>query len=110
MDLKVSAISFDNISSASTYGAQQTAARPPRPVNEGKDPTNNPAESGAPLSSVVGNQDKLSQLSTLYDIDAEKLKSASSTKELVDMLQLNGVDLSKLKTVLNSGDILNATA
>ena len=109
MDLKVSAISFNNISSASTYGAQQTGLRPP-PLAPTSRSVNDRVESGGPSSSVVGDQEKLGQLSSLYDIDSESLNSASSAKELVDTLQQNGVDLGKLRSVLNSGDLLDTTA
>ena len=61
-------------------------------------------------SSVVGNEAKLSQLSDLYNVDSTSLSSASSAKEVVDLLQQNGGDLSQLKNVLNSGDLFNTTA
>jgi hypothetical protein len=68
------------------------------------------ASSSAGGSSVVGNEVKLSQLSTLFNVDGDSLNSASSPKEVVDLLQRNGADLSRLKNVLNSGDLLNTTA
>ena len=109
MDLKVSAISFNNISSASTYGAQQTGLRPPPQAPTSQNVTER-AKSDGPGSSVVGDTEKLGQLSSLYDIDSESLNSASSAKELVDTLQQNGVDLGRLRSVLNSGDLLDTTA
>jgi hypothetical protein len=66
--------------------------------------------SASAASSVVGNEAKLSQLSDLFDVDGESLNSASSPKEVLDVLQRNGADLSRLKNVLNSGDLLNTTA
>jgi|SRR6185437_12880792 hypothetical protein len=79
-----------------------TKGRPPAPPN-GPDGV-------AGASSVVGNESKLGQLSDLYNVDSTRLNSASSAKEVVDLLQQNGADLSKLKNVLNSGDLFNTTA
>jgi hypothetical protein len=59
---------------------------------------------------VIGDPAKLSQLSGLFNVDDGRLNSASSAKELVDLLQQNGADLSQLKNVLKSGDLLNTTA
>jgi hypothetical protein len=69
-----------------------------------------PAPPNGPSSSVVGNEAKLSQLSDLFNVDNASLNSASSPKEVVDLLQQNGADLSQLKNVLNSGDLFNTTA
>jgi hypothetical protein len=64
-------------------------------------------------SAVVGNSSKLSQLSSLFNLDssgATSLSSATSASQLLKVLQQNGVDLGKLKSVLNSGDLLDTTA
>lgn len=115
--------------------AEQIAAtkgRPPAPPNgvaglsglsglDGPgDPGGDPGKRGGPAgvagasssaaSSVVGNESKLSQLSDLFNVDSDSLNSASSSPEVVNLLQRNGADLSQLKNVLNSGDLLNTTA
>jgi hypothetical protein len=75
--------------------------------------TNGPPPPGRPSSSVVGNPSKLSELSKLFDLDStgsDGLSSATNAAQLLSTLQQNGVDLSKLRSVLNSGDLLDTTA
>src|SRR5947207_1985637 len=75
----------------------------------GSDGVNSSSSTGHGTS-VIGDPAKLGELSSHFDVDEGRLSSASSAKELVDLLQQNGADLSQLKNVLKSGDLLNTTA
>jgi hypothetical protein len=93
---------------ASTKGAPP----PPPPGGFNGGPGFGPAD-GASASAVVGNSAKLGGLSRLYDLDADSadsLSSAQSSGDIVKLLQKNGADLGQLKSVLNSGDLLNTLA
>jgi hypothetical protein len=116
MDLRVSAISFNLLRSVTTYGTQATSLRSQRPPKDGQNrmtPVALAAAGSRPTGngrSIIGDQAKLSQLSSHFNVDEGILHSASSAKELVDLLRQNGADLSQLKNVLKSGDLLSTSA
>jgi hypothetical protein len=96
----------------STAIAERIAAAKgrPRPDGFGGSGDGSGSSSAGDGSRVIGDQGKLSALSTQFNVKDGSLNSASSAKELVDLLQQNGADLSQLKNVLKSGDLLNTTA
>ncbi len=68
---------------------------------------------GGPKGNNSGIQDssKLSSVSKLLDMDSDDVSSqATSAGSLVKLLQSKGVDLSSLKSALNSGDLVDTTA
>jgi hypothetical protein len=68
---------------------------------------------GGPKGNNSGIQDssKLSSVSKLLDMDSDDVSSqATSASSLVKLLQSKGVDLSSLKSALNSGDLVDTTA
>jgi hypothetical protein len=72
-----------------------------------------PGGPGGPKGNNSGIQDssKLSSVSKLLDMDAGDVSSqATSASSLVKLLQSKGVDLSSLKSALNSGDLVDTTA
>jgi hypothetical protein len=66
---------------------------------------------GAPRGGAAGLSDesKLHQLGTLLETDAESLRGSSAT-DVVKRLQDKGIDLSQLRSVLNSGDLVDYAA
>ncbi|GAA3197363.1 hypothetical protein ACFO1B_01205 [Dactylosporangium siamense] len=81
--------------------AEQIAAQKGRP---GPPP-------GGPRGGAAGLSDdtKLQQLSTLLETDSESLRGSSAT-DVVKRLQDKGIDLSRLRSVLNSGDLVDYAA
>ncbi|MFC4997679.1 hypothetical protein ACFPIJ_07560 [Dactylosporangium cerinum] len=81
--------------------AEQIAAQKGRP---GPPP-------GGPRGGAAGLSDdtKLQQLSTLLETDSESLRGSSAT-DVVKRLQDKGIDLSQLRSVLNSGDLVDYAA
>lgn len=63
---------------------------------------------GGPRGGAAGLADdsKLHQLSTLLETDSDSLRGSSAT-DLVKRLQDKGIDLSQLRSVLNSGDLVD---
>ncbi|MEU7903597.1 hypothetical protein [Actinoplanes sp. NPDC049118] len=55
-------------------------------------------------------QTKLDRISALLDTDSAEVGSVGSAIQLVDLLREKGFDLSSLKAVLDSGDLLDVTA
>lgn len=66
---------------------------------------------GGPRGGAAGLSDesKLQQLSSLLETDADSLRGSSAT-DVVKRMQDKGIDLSKLKSVLNSGDLVDYAA
>ncbi|MEV4512755.1 hypothetical protein AB0K00_27755 [Dactylosporangium sp. NPDC049525] len=66
---------------------------------------------GDPRGGAAGLSDesKLHQLSTLLETDSESLRGSSAT-DVVKRMQDKGIDLSQLKSVLNSGDLVDYAA
>lgn len=76
-------------------------------------PPGGPGGSGGPKGENTGIQDadKLSEISKLLDMDDDEVSTqATSATDLVKLLQSKGVDLGQLKSVLNSGDLLDVAA
>jgi hypothetical protein len=72
-----------------------------------------PPPGGGPKGANSGIQDssKLDGVSKLLDMDSDDVSSqATSATDLVKMLQNKGVDLNQLKSVLNSGDLMDVSA
>lgn len=66
------------------------------------------AGSGDPA--YLRDDDKLGRIGELMDMDATEVsRRATSGSSLISMLQGNNVDLSRLRTVLDSGDLLDVT-
>ncbi|WP_250009863.1 hypothetical protein [Actinoplanes sp. M2I2] len=62
-------------------------------------------------NSCLRDSSKLSRLSELLNMDSSSVTSqATSASSLVSMLQSKGVDLTQLRSVLNSGDLLDVAA
>jgi hypothetical protein len=107
--------------SAITSGTTSVAHRMPPPRNQGQDPMAAVAEklglssddlkAGLPAEATDADEDKLSRLSDLLDMDADEVQSqAGSATDLVRLLQSKGVDLAALRDVLSSGDLLDVAA
>ncbi|MEU0558913.1 hypothetical protein [Dactylosporangium maewongense] len=66
---------------------------------------------GAPRGGAAGLSDesKLQQLSTLLETDSGSLRGSSAT-EVVKRMQDKGIDLSRLRSVLDSGDLVDYAA
>jgi hypothetical protein len=98
--------------SDATAVAERTAAAKgrPRPDGFGRSGEGAGSSSSGDGNRVIGDQGKLGALSRHFNVEDGSLNSAASAKELVDRLQQNGADLSQLKNVLKSGDLLNTTA
>lgn len=66
---------------------------------------------GDPRGGAAGLSDpsKLQQLGTLLETDGESLRGSSAT-DVVRRLQDKGIDLSKLRSVLDSGDLVDYAA
>ena len=62
------------------------------------------------MGGINTSQGKLDLISALLDTDSETISSISSAKQLVSMLQDKGVDLSALRSVRDSGDLLDVAA
>jgi uncharacterized protein YidB (DUF937 family) len=77
-------------------------------------PTPPPGEAPGGLkgeNSCLRDSSKLNQLSELLNVDSSAVTDqATSASSLVSMLQSNGVDLTQLRNVLNSGDLLDVAA
>ncbi|MET7424549.1 hypothetical protein [Dactylosporangium sp. NPDC005555] len=82
--------------------AEQIAAQKGRP--SGPPP-------GGPRGGAAGlaDESKLRQLSSLLETDSESLRGSSAT-DVVKRLQDKGIDLSRLRSVLNSGDLVDYAA
>ncbi|GAA0451462.1 hypothetical protein Aca07nite_55990 [Actinoplanes capillaceus] len=68
---------------------------------------------GGPKGEMGGlhaSRTKLDRISALLETGADEVGSISSAQKLVSMLQDNGVDLNALKSVLDSGDLLDVVA
>ena len=77
--------------------------------NEGAPPPPHGGPKG--VNAGLRDDDKLSRLSTLLDVDSEDLTDQATTaSSLVNLLQSNGVDLSRLRSVFASGDLLDVAA
>jgi uncharacterized protein YidB (DUF937 family) len=90
---------------ASAVGVSPAPSPPPAPPS-GDVP-------GGPKGENSGLQDtaKLSGLSRLLSMDPSAVAgSATSASSLVSLVQSQGVDLTRLKSVLNSGDLLDVSA
>ena len=81
--------------------AERIAARKERP---GPPP-------GGPRGGAAGLSDesKLRQLSALLESDSESLRGSTAT-DVVKRMQDKGIDLSRLRSVLNSGDLVDYAA
>jgi hypothetical protein len=80
-------------SSDATRGAEEVA-KPP----------------GGPRGQVAGLYDgaKADRLGNLLDVDAGELTSkVANAKELIDLMRDKGVDLGQLRSILNSGDLVD---
>ncbi|WP_327003962.1 hypothetical protein OHA72_54420 [Dactylosporangium sp. NBC_01737] len=66
---------------------------------------------GGPRGGAAGltDESKLQQLSILLETDSESLRGSSAT-DVVKRLQDKGIDLSQLRSVLNSGDLVDYAA
>jgi biotin operon repressor len=75
-------------------------------------PPGGPGGPGGPKGMNSGMQDssKLAGISKLLDTDSSTVSSATSATDLVKMLKDKGVDLSSLKNVLDSGDLVDVSA
>ena len=63
------------------------------------------------MNSGLQDSSKLDEISKLLDTSSDDVSSsATSASKLVSMLQSKGVDLSSLKDVLNSGDLVDVAA
>ncbi len=72
-----------------------------------------PPPPGGPRGANAGLRDdtKLDQISQLLDMDSDDVTDQATTASaLVGMFQANGVDLTSLRDVLNSGDLLDVAA
>ena len=83
-----------------------TKGMPPPPHGGGHHP-------GGPRGANTGiaDTDKVKQISELLDMSSDQVTvQATSATDLVKLLQDKGVDLSALRNVLNSGDLIDVAA
>ncbi|WP_285474349.1 hypothetical protein [Actinoplanes sp. NBRC 101535] len=86
---------------ASSDGATPPPPPPPPPA----------APAGRGENSGLQDKEKLQQVSDLLDMDTKDVtEQATSAAGLIGLMQNRGVDLTQLRSVLSSGDILDVKA
>lgn len=70
----------------------------------------NEGQAKGELSGIGTDETKLNRLSALLDTDTTQVSSLTSAKELISMFRDKGVDLGQLRSVFNSGDLLDVMA
>jgi hypothetical protein len=93
-------------SSSST--AEQIATNRERPQVPPPGPP--PGGPKGELSGLSTDDGKVDRISSLLGTDAEEVRKVDSAAELVKMFQDRGIDLNALRSVLNSGDLLDVAA
>ena len=107
-------VSADRIKAGQPSGGSPTAVanNQGRPQNSPPVPPSGPPPGGpkGELSGLSTDDSKAEKIGALLDTDATEVRKVNSAAQLVKMFQEHGVDLNALRSVLNSGDLLDVAA